>query len=306
MIDFDGYSFEQCLNPYNSFTLIDADSFEASEIKQAPSLKLQEAITSLNPKQPFLNFDLQLTAEDINALNQFHITSKHEYNTFGELQKLPSDLTAFIKTLSTENESIAANIAQLINNLINNVLSSSEQGDTAWVIVRASIATDEFDLPDWHTDPCIASVLKQGNSECKNNEHNVIFSLKGPSTLFYSLPVEKREEFIFKSDLENYLGNETHGPLIQADRTDNDPEIWKKKELAKMLNISSAVTVDFGQGYVFLAGEEYGAVHTAPPINEERLFIAIYPGSKDELKQLKEQIRIANLDNEEANLEAKK
>ena len=120
-------------------------------------------------------------------------------------------------------------------------------------------------------------------------------TLKGPSTLFSLLPAEKREEFNFKADIMNYFGNETHAPLISIS-TDNsvDYEWLKRQGLAKMLDSFDIYSVNFGQGYAFLTGCTYGAVHTAPPIHEERLFIAVFPGGKEEVKKLEEKMKLVN------------
>ena len=73
MIDSEDYSFGQCLNPYiNYHTLIGISSFEVCQIGLI-NFELQEAITGLNPEQPFLSFDLGLTADEINVLAQLHI-----------------------------------------------------------------------------------------------------------------------------------------------------------------------------------------------------------------------------------------
>lgn len=280
MADTMDYSLGQCPSAY--LGLVSANDFCAPYLHE----ELHQVIAQLSPEQPFSSFDLRLSEDEMGLLNQMHVYSKKEYSSFGGIQNLGSDLKLFIESLAPENDKISSPIVELIVRLVNEVVLGSQQGESAWVLARAAVANNRYDLPDWHTDPCIGE-------ECKDNESVVIFTLKGPSTLFYLLPTEMREEFNFKSDTENYIGNETLAPLVPMDSTDNSEyyELRKREELAGMINISAASSVNHGQGSVFLAGSDYGAVHTVPPIHEERLFIAIFLASKDEIKELEEQIK---------------
>ncbi len=299
MAEVGDYSLGECSSIYfNSSALVNTNNFCSINEGQNRNEELHQVIAQLSPEQPFFKFDLRLSADEISLLNQLHIYTKQEYNNFGELQNLSSDLKLFIESLAPENDKISNPIAELIAKLVNDVVLGNQQGESAWVLARASVANSEFDLPDWHRDPCIAQALSNSVDDilnCKKNEHNVIFSLKGPSTLFSLLPAEKREEFNFKADIMNYFGNETHAPLISTS-TDNsvDYEWLKRQELAKMLDSFDIYSVNFGQGYAFLTGMTYGAVHTAPPIHEERLFIAVFADGKEEVKKLEEKMKLVN------------
>ena len=85
---------------------------------------------------------------------------------------------------------------------------------------------------NWHTDPCL------GLLNCIANEHVIVFSLKGPSTLFYPIDTEEREEFNLKSNIENYLNF-----------TDTDIELQQRKELAKMINVFNAISAILASGF---------------------------------------------------------
>lgn len=257
--------------------------------------EIHQVIAQLSPDQPFLSFDLRLLADEISLLDQLHIHTNKTYSNFGEFQTLGSDLKFFIESLASENNKISNLIANLIVKLTNDIISSNQQGEVAWVFVKASVASNEPYLPDWHTDLCMTQALDNSpndTQQCKKNEHYVIFSLKGPSTIFSLLPAEKREEFNHKANLSNYMGNETQSSLLSVDSTCRsiDYELLKRRELAKMINILDTFSVNFGQGYAFLAGNAYGAVHSPPPIHEERLFIAVFPGSKEEIKKLEKKM----------------
>ena len=104
-------------------------------------------------------------------------------------------------------------------------------------MIRAFIASNDFDLSDWHTD---ASLRAAKDEIClENDEHVAVFTLKGPHTMFTFLPTkEMREEFNIKADIENYPSTV-------------DDELLKRKALHQMLNVSNLVSANFGQGSVF-------------------------------------------------------
>lgn len=39
------------------------------------------------------------------------------------------------------------------------------------------------------------------------------------------------------------------------------------------------------QGVVFIVGSDHAAVHSEPPIKEERLFLSVLPGTKEQIKE---------------------
>ncbi len=298
MIDILDHSLEQCPSTYfDSLAPVSANNFCYVDEGQYLHEEFHQVIAQLSLEQPALSFDLRLSADDKNLLNQLHIYTEQKYNNFGDLQNLSSGLKLFIESLAPENDKISNPITELIVKLVNNVVLD----ESAVVSARASVGTSQFDFHDWHTDPCIAQILDHTSDDrgCKKNEHIAVFSLKGPSTLFSLLPAEKRavsllelaersEEFNLKANVRNYFGNETHAPLISIDSTDNyvDYELLKRQELEKMIDTFGTFSGNFGQEYAFLTGT-YGAVHAVPPIHEERLFIAVSSANQEEIKKIK-------------------
>ena len=298
MAYFDEDLFGQCsAGDYHDLSLMGLTSFEYCKFDAIQNFELPEAIKNLSPEHPFLSFDLQLSENEHQALTDLRIASKGEYENFAELQNLTEELTNFFNSLSPENNNISFTVAKVINRTVNNFLASSKQDKTAWVVVKALVPSELFDIPDWHTDPCLSN-LNKGDLICKNNEHYAVFVVKGAATIFYPLLPQQRDEFNFKFDINNYQGNETHVPLIKVDNPTNSPELQRRLELGKMLDNSNTISIEFGQGYVFLAGSEYGAVHTTPPVHDERVFIAVYPGDRAIVKQLEERMKVVNLKNE--------
>jgi hypothetical protein len=65
-------------------------------------------------------------------------------------------------------------------------------------------------------------------------------------------------------------------------------EVEGRKLLMDIIDASKIISAEFGQGAVFKVGDDYPAVHSEPPIHEERLFISILPGSKVKIQELYE------------------
>ena len=63
-----------------------------------------------------------------------------------------------------------------------------------------------------------------------------------------------------------------------------DPE--NRETIANMLDISQSIAAGPGHGAIYIVGTKYAAVHSEPPIHEERLFLSIVPGSKSEIQEL--------------------
>lgn len=298
MTNFDDNLFGQCLmGDYQDFSLTGLTEFEYCKFDAIQNFQLPEAVQNLSPEHPFLSFDLHLSEDEHQALTDLRIDSKGEYENFAELPKLTEELTNFFNSLSPENLNLSFTVAKVIDRTVNNFLRSSNQSETAWVVVKALVPSQFFDIPDWHTDPCLNN-LNNGALICKNNEHYAVFVVKGASTIFYPLLPNQRDEFNFKFDINNYQNNITHAPLIKVDNPTKSPDLQRRLELSKMLNNSNTISIEFGQGYVFLAGSEYGAVHTTPPVHEPRVFVAVYPSDRNVVKQIEERMKVVNLKNE--------
>ena len=83
------------------------------------------------------------------------IISTQEYHNFGKLENLNDEIKTFLESLAEKNSKISDSASTLITTLVKDIVSSSKQGDSAWVLVRAYIDNNQHDLPNWHTDPCL-------------------------------------------------------------------------------------------------------------------------------------------------------
>lgn len=59
-----------------------------------------------------------------------------------------------------------------------------------------------------------------------------------------------------------------------------------RETIANMLNRSQSISALPMQGTIYIVGTNSSAVHSEPPIHEERLFLSIVPGNKSEIQEL--------------------
>ncbi|MBY0272199.1 MAG: hypothetical protein K2X02_02115 [Alphaproteobacteria bacterium] len=223
--------------------------------------EIQTAIKALGPSRSFVYYDLHLSENEKSAGNALKISKTDSYNNYGNLNVLESEVREFIKTLGKVNNTNAKEVAGLIVRLVNEILQASEQ-ETAWVAVRAFTPISEYDVPRWHTDGYYFEPYS-------GDLYKFALTLKGSPTLFYRLPDNKREEFY----------------ALRGKGTEQND--YNRQALADMLGqFKEAISIAHPyQGAVFIVGPNNAAVHSEPPIKEERLFISILPGSKTQIKE---------------------
>ena len=137
---------------------------------------------------------------------------------------------------------LATLIAQITNELVKN---SGKQ--TAWLFLRASLPTDRYDMPHWHTDGRFYAPESPNDPVLK-----FVLTLMGPPTLFYPVPLELRKT------AEKHMHNRPY-----------------MKSFCQTQNILSPAV---GEGALFISNRSAGvpALHSEPPD-------AVYPKDSREL-----------------------
>ncbi len=220
------------------------------------NLVIKEAITQLSPEHPFVHFNLNLAEKDQAILQKIDIQRRETYENFGKLDVSEKGIADFLKKVGKNDQQVAAKAAGVITRLVHTILAGCQK-ESAWVALRAFVATDEYDQSRWHRDGYYFSPFSGA-------PFKFVVALKGASTQFYRLPAEIRERFA---------------------------EFEKKQErakLAKLLDPSRVDTAMPGQGTAFVVGAEFAAVHSEPKIVGQRLFLSIVPGSWAEIEELNE------------------
>jgi hypothetical protein len=203
----------------------------------------------------FYFVDGGITAEDLADFNSIDMREERFFHQFGELSEVEGRIADFLSGIGMNErrlvERAAARLAQITHQIVE--LSGRE---TAWVHLRASVPTDRYDIPRWHMDGYYFTPV-EGYLMYK-----FAVTLVGPSTLFYPIPQELR-----RTAWRHMLDRKYMQEFCQADR------VMSPKE---------------GEGVVFLAGKKTeSALHSEPPIHQNRLFFSITPCNEKQLAELK-------------------
>lgn len=163
------------------------------------SHNVSQCIENLGPEHPFVLFGLPLTESEKDCLHQLQVNSNNSYDHYGNFGSLNDEISAFIEALGNTHD-LSDSISQIITKLVEESLQGSGQ-QFAWVTLRASTATHEFDLPRWHADG--------GFYNSDTNQYKIAMALEGHGTLFYDLPEDMREWFndTYDEAIENIMIN---------------------------------------------------------------------------------------------------
>ncbi|MGI4851060.1 MAG: hypothetical protein ACRYGR_03895 [Janthinobacterium lividum] len=151
--------------------------------------------------------------------------------------------------------------------------------------LRAFKETTAFDQPRWHMDGCYYESF-----DGTQLKFAIVF--KGPSTLFYPLSFDERQKFTdFTSESWQKIRTQFDQSLQQNTMTeeqiqDEKNRLYEQEEkifLSQMIQKSQIISLPSGQGMIFKVGNlTTAALHSEPPIKEDRLFLSIVPcGFKD-------------------------
>ena len=275
------YSYDECSNMHYNLPMSNICDHEYNQLLVD---ELQTAYASLNENNTFGDFSLYPSVSELAALQDLHIDpifsneysssnghaesiNQYEYEKYGDLENISLGVKDYLDSLSSKNNNISAIVANFINKAVGSVIKSVDS-ETAIVIIRAYTPSNELYSPRWHVDDNIFG-----------NNYSITIALKGASTLFYNESNDLRDEFISINDA-----------VEDAD------DIKTRMNLNNLFDSSKAdYSTEFGYGSTFLCGsEKNGAIHTHPAIYEDRIFMAIVPGSKVTIERFKDKIEKAN------------
>jgi hypothetical protein len=218
--------------------------------KQTPSSeKLTQAIRtnigSLSPRAPYAALGSFLCEDEEQSLISLYVSSTKEYDNFGKHELLGQELTAFFGDIGNDRAA-SQKAALLVESLVSACLSGF-QAETAWIAVRASNPTPQFNAPRWHAD---GYYFAPYDGEPKK----MVLTLKGPGTRFALLPEAANPQ----------------SKILTA-------------EVPEKYCSQAATLVPF----IYIVGAEYAAIHSEPPIHEDRLFMSLVPGSAAQIAELR-------------------
>lgn len=244
--------------------------------KSSLEQEISGSISGLSQEKPFIIYDLGLTSTEKEYLSGLKIHSCAEYSHFGSTQELCLEVKEFVAGLGNDVET-SIQVSTIIEKCVKASLAASGK-EAAWVTLRASVQNTDYDMPRWHTDGYFYQPYD-------GQQYKIAMVLKGAQTLFYLLPDKDRKWF-------DKVPRSTQ-PIYHKDGSiDKEATIqtmFKSRQLlADSLDKKNIVSGAFGQGVVFAVGCDNAAVHSEPPIHEERLFLSIVPGSSAQIQELQQ------------------
>jgi hypothetical protein len=229
-------------------------------------------------QEGLIAFNVNPTAQEDESLQRLRIENEslrtqrelREFNHFGPVNDdLAQRLTGYIGILGNNPQ---RNILPLSGLILRIARSSTEffEAEAAWVCVRASLPSDEFDTPRWHTD--------QKYFTADGRIYKTIFTVKGPPTRFARV-VDAREHKRIK---EKY----TRDFFLKLR---NNPEAVKEEDLRMRRELMATVEElpSFGRerAVIYLVGDEEAKVHSVPVLSEPRLFMQVLNGSHGQIDE---------------------
>jgi hypothetical protein len=207
-------------------------------------------------------FNAALSTAEAALLQNLHVASQAALDNFADLGNLESDLVDFLHTQGNDQQTSKA-AAAIIQRLVEQSRDAFG-AETAWVTLRASIPNSQFDIPRWHTDGYFYEPYQ-------GVQHKVAFAIKGNGTLFGNLTDKWRSAF------EECVSRHTY-PLTVEMRTETAELMTQHGNIHPTLK---------NQGVIFTVGDmKRAAIHSEPPITEQRLFLSIVPGSHEQIASL--------------------
>jgi hypothetical protein len=216
----------------------------------------ETALKKIEKEKSFAVCELGLTSVEQGVFKQLAIAKCGNYDLFGNLELLSKEMPLFLENIGNNQSTIAQQAVAIISTIINNVLKA-QNAQTAWVALRAFTPNGLYDVPRWHVD---GNYYKPHNF----NLPKFAVTLKGDTTLFYDATEMERKD-------------------VMAYYADEHREL-----LATRLNKNQIIQTLQEQGAFFVVGDPLrAAVHSEPPIKQERLFLSMVCGSIEQIAELK-------------------
>lgn len=220
---------------------------------------LQEQLPFLTPTQPFINFDVGLSDTDKKLLQEIRFNNQGSYYAFDNFYEIVPEVTRLLKSLGN-SEHISSRTAKIIYDIVIQVLSTLNHC-AAWVSIRCFTKQDTYIMPRWHTDHEVPMIYQIGF------KYKLTCTLKGPGTIFCNASEALRKQF-----------NEIRNPSFLTDPI-------TRVALYHLLKTSIIQTAQPYQATLFLIGD-HAAIHSEPNIDEDRLYLGILPGTKEQIKKM--------------------
>lgn len=220
-------------------------------------------ITSLN-NQRMVSVDLQLSPEEKKVLQDLKVGIEGVIGNFlywGSVdnETLPLNLRSYIGTIG-ENDDITADVISKLIIRIAKHVTQYFNTEFAWIEIKTFLENDTFIIPRWHIDDKFFK---------PHTAHKLVWAIKGSQTRFGI--TENPMEFSRLTVLEIQAGHGT------------DENIRIRKELGQIVN---EVKISEKEAAVlYRSAGENPVVHSEPHMSENRLFLGVVPGTREEISE---------------------
>jgi hypothetical protein len=212
-------------------------------------------------KKAFNFFDLHLSAEEHEILQSLSIITKVPFRMYGNPENKEHAIALYLESLGNSVE-CSNRAARIIHRFIMDSFNACGFPAIS-VIMRPTEQTDKFDIARWHIDNASFD-----NSVLHDLKIKLVCALKGSSTLFSCVSGAARDEFLHTLHDKSF-------------------DIQSRENRSKLLASYEIMQASIEQGACFIIGDPLqAAVHSEPPIHEDRLFMAIIPGTVEQIKLL--------------------
>jgi hypothetical protein len=224
----------------------------------------QQAIVSMmEADYGFSLVNLGESEEDLSVFHRLVLSRDEHLDAFCSIDDLDEQVALFLEKIGPNpRDEVVDPCVALIHEIAVKIMEASGKG-YAWFFLRATPPTDAYDLPRWHMDGYYYKDLKR-----EKVQYKFVTALLGPSTYFYLLP-------------------NTYEELRR--------NIWahmrQRSLIAQICSNIAPVSLRTGEGAFFIASNvKRAALHSEPPIHEDRLFFSIVPCDESDLASMKERI----------------
>ncbi|KAF2437066.1 hypothetical protein EJ08DRAFT_11967 [Tothia fuscella] len=155
-----------------------------------------------------------------------------------------------------------------------------------WLSIRATKSTTEFDVPQWHTDDDFFSSNSDSQSGTLRTQCKILTTLLGPGTLLIQDGAKARA---IQRKIKHLHGGPGHDHSCSSFFRCTSCMLTTKiiqQKLNPALERLETTQAMAGQCVLIKTGEQYGTIHSTPPIPCDRVFVNIIPGTEHELRTL--------------------
>ena len=225
----------------------------------------------------FQTFNLDLSAEDRLLLDSLKV-NRQSFLKLRGLYGYDKYIDKLLKYSFNIQESKRIRIKNIIKNIIHEFLTKTKQ-ESALIHLRIFKPHDGFKVPNWHQDGFYFKGQKKYNIK-------LLTTLKGKSTLIsrWNKEAIDEQDKVFKL-IEQKKDNLNKTP---SKKWLNSYESYQESKLESLrVNLSKIIKhepINYDSAYSYVNGK-YATLHSEPDITEDRIFLAVMPNSRENIKK---------------------